>query len=132
MVSRPPTEAKVWAGTVGSGVGATVGSFVVWILGVLLWHASSDADQATSAIGSVPAPVAAMVFLAITVGSTYVGGYLAKHTPRPQPEVDDVVPDPRGGLPPVAHAEHLLSPDDQVKWADAEGHDVSNGGFLRD
>lgn len=70
-------ETKVWAAMGGTGAGATLSAAVVWALGVFVWHASSDASAAQSAIDAVPAPVAALVALALTVLGTFVGGYAA-------------------------------------------------------
>jgi len=77
-----PVEAKVYAATIGTGAGAVVSAFLVWLLGVLIWAAPNSAAGAAEAMASVPAPVSAIVGLIITVGSTFLGGYLAKHTPR--------------------------------------------------
>ena len=78
-----PVEGKVWASTVGGGAGATVSTFVIWLLGVLVWGADSTAEAATDAVAAVPFPVIGIVGLAITVGGIFAGGYLAKHSPRP-------------------------------------------------
>jgi hypothetical protein len=85
-----PIEGKVWAGTVGSGAGATVSAFTLWLLGVTIWHAPSTSEAAGIAVTSVPLPVAGIVALLITVGGTFVAGYMAKHTVRPAPAVEDV------------------------------------------
>ena len=62
--------------------------FIVWLLGVLVQHAPFTAAGATTAVASVPGPVTGVVGLVITVGGSFAGGYLAKHTPRPpRPEV---------------------------------------------
>ena len=90
MSTTAPVEAKVYAATIGTGAGAVVSAFVVWLLGVLIWAAPFTAPGATEAVAAVPGPVVAIVSLVITVGSTFLGGYVAKHTPRPQPEGDDL------------------------------------------
>ena len=100
--SKAPIEGKVWAATVGTGAGAVVSAFTVWLLGVLIWAAPFTAAGATAAVAAVPGPVSAIVGLIITVGSSFFGGYLAKHTPRPQPEVD--------GFPPPEPEPFLLGP----------------------
>lgn len=76
-------ESKVYAATLGSGAGAIVGSFLLWVLGVTLWHASSDAGQSVAAVSSVPAPVSGVVGLVLTVGGAFAAGYRAPHTDRP-------------------------------------------------
>lgn len=78
-----PVESKVYAATIGTGAGAVVAAFVIWLLGVIIWHAPFTSVGATEAAAAVPAPVTGIVALAITVGGTFLGGYRAKHTPRP-------------------------------------------------
>jgi len=88
VTDKAPVEAKVYAATIGTGAGAVVSAFIVWLLGVIVWRAPFTAPGAAEAVASVPGPVTAIVGLVITVGSSFIGGYWAKHTPRPQPEVD--------------------------------------------
>lgn len=65
-------ETKVWAGAAGFLGGGQVGVFLVWLLGVLVWHAPNTADQADTAIRAVPWPAAELVplFLAALTGVT--------------------------------------------------------------
>jgi hypothetical protein len=81
-----PTESKVYGATIGGGAGATLTAFVLWLLGVLIWHVSSTAPAAGDAIAAVPLPVAGVLTGLITLGGVYGGGWLAKHTPRPVDE----------------------------------------------
>ena len=81
-----PTESKVWGSTVGGGSGAVLTSFVLWVLGVTIWNVSINADDAARAMAAVPLPVAGLIGLVITVGGIFLGGWLAKHTPRPDLE----------------------------------------------
>jgi hypothetical protein len=76
-------ESKVYAATIGSGAGAILSGFILWLLGVTLEHSPATAAGAVDAAASVPQPVAALVFLAITVGGTLLAGYSAPHTSRP-------------------------------------------------
>jgi hypothetical protein len=82
--TKAPIESKVYGGTIGTGAGAVISAFVVWLLGVTVWGAPPDSPGATEALAAVPSPVAAIVGLLITVGGSFVGGYLARHTPRPE------------------------------------------------
>lgn len=75
-------EGKVWGATVGSGAGATISAFVLWLLGVFVFHAQASAGNSVEAVASVPGPVAGIVALAITAGGTFLGGYITKHTTR--------------------------------------------------
>lgn len=80
--SSAPVEGKVSASTIGSGAGATASALILWILGVTFWHASTDATQAAAAVAAVPVPVSAAVIGVLTPGLAFLGGYLARHTPR--------------------------------------------------
>lgn len=75
-------EAKVIAGAAGSGLGAALGTFVLWLLGVLVWHAPSAATAAEAAIAAVPSPVSALVLTVLAIVGTAVAGFLAPHTSR--------------------------------------------------
>ena len=76
-------ESKVYAATLGSGAGTILSGFLLWILGVTFWGASSDAAQSVTAASAVPAPVAALVTLLLTIGGAFAAGYAAPHTSRP-------------------------------------------------
>jgi hypothetical protein len=67
-----PVERKVYASTIGAGVGLTVSNFALWAADTLWWPAES---------ATVPEPVAAFVELVVTIGLAFLGGYLAKHDP---------------------------------------------------
>ncbi len=90
-MNASPIEGKVWAATVGTGAGAMVSGFIVWLLGVVVWQSPFTAAGATQAVASVPSPVVGIVGLVITVGAAFLGGYWAKHTPRP--EADELAED---------------------------------------
>lgn len=81
-----PIESKVYAATVGTGAGAIVSAFVLWLLGVTVWGVAFTANAATDAIAAVPAPISGMVGLLITVAGSFAGGYLGDHTERPDLE----------------------------------------------
>jgi cytochrome bd-type quinol oxidase subunit 2 len=82
MPKRAPVETKVIAATGSAAGGVATSTFAVWLLGVLVWGAPYDADHAAHAVLAVPAPVSVLAGLAITAGFTWVGSYLARHTPR--------------------------------------------------
>jgi len=86
-----PVEGKVWAATAGTGAGAIVSTLVLWVLGVTCFGVSTAAESAGQAVAAVPSPVVGAIGLGITVGGTFLGGYLAKHTARPVPTVDPPV-----------------------------------------
>jgi hypothetical protein len=79
-----PTESKVFGGSIGGGSGAIVTTFVLWILGVTVWNAPSTSDASAFAVAAVPGPVSAFIGLLLIVGGAFFGGWLAKHTPRPE------------------------------------------------
>lgn len=78
-----PIEAKVIAAIAGGGLGGAIGQFLLWLLGVLVWHASSTADRATVATAAVPAPVSMLLVALIAAGGAGLAGYSAPHTSRP-------------------------------------------------
>lgn len=82
-----PIETKVYAATAGFIGSSAVASFIIWLLGASLWGAGFGADKVNDAIAAVPSPVAAVVLLLLGVVGTFVGGYVAPHTDRP-----DLVP----------------------------------------
>lgn len=83
-------ETKVQTAVGGTLAGGTVASFLLWLLGVVRWDASASAVAADDAIGAVPWPVSGLVLLGVTALGTFLGGYIGKHTARPDL---DSVPD---------------------------------------
>jgi hypothetical protein len=84
-------ETKVIAAAAGSGFGGALGGFVLWLLGVLVWGAPSDAQHAASAATAVPEPVSSLVVVVLAIAGAYLAGYAAPHTVRadaPRPVVD--------------------------------------------
>jgi hypothetical protein len=69
--STGPLERKVTAATAGSGAGVAFSGLLLWLLDTYLFTASE-----------VPAPVAAAVLVLPPVIATFLGGVLARHTPR--------------------------------------------------
>lgn len=67
---KNPVSGKVYAATIGAGVGATVSEFGLWIVD-RIWWPSPDVD--------IPSPVANMVLLVVTTGLAFISGYFAKH-----------------------------------------------------
>lgn len=85
-----PIETKVYAATAGFIGSSAVASFAIWLLGAWLWDAGFGADRVNDAIAAVPGPVSALVLLVLGAAGTFVGGYVAPHTPRVEPGfVDD-------------------------------------------
>jgi len=80
-----PIEAKVIAAIAGGGLGGAVAQFLLWLLGVLVWHASNTADAATVATAAVPGPVSMLLVALIAAGGAGLAGYAAPHTSRPLP-----------------------------------------------
>lgn len=62
-------DRKVYAATLGTGAGVTVSAFALWIVDQVWWPAE-EVD--------IPLPVAGFVSLIVTVGFTFVSGWLAK------------------------------------------------------
>jgi hypothetical protein len=71
-----PVETKVKAATAaGAGSAAVITPFVVWLVDQLFF--AGDAPP------PVPLPVVGLVGLLVTGACAFVGGWYAKHTPRP-------------------------------------------------
>ena len=70
-------EAKVIAAAAGSGLGAALSAFLLWVVGVLGFGASSAAEQVPKALASVPEPVGALLAILVAIvgaaGSTTWG-----------------------------------------------------------
>ncbi len=76
-------ETKVIAAAAGSGLGAALSAFLLWIVGVLAFGASSAADQVPKALAAVPEPVGALLAILVAICAAGIGGYVAPHTHRP-------------------------------------------------
>jgi hypothetical protein len=76
-------ETKVIAAGGGAGLGAAVSTFLVWLLGVLVFGGSASADQVTKTAGAVPEPAGALLAILVTIGSGILAGWAAPHTDRP-------------------------------------------------
>jgi len=76
-------ETKVIAATAGSGFGAALSAFLLWIVGVFAFGASSSADQVPNALAAVPEPVGALLAILVAILGAFIGGYAAPHTSRP-------------------------------------------------
>ena len=76
-------ETKVIAATAGSGLGAALSAFFLWIVGVFAFGASFAADQVPKALAAVPEPVGALLAILVAILGAFVGGYAAPHTHRP-------------------------------------------------
>jgi hypothetical protein len=79
-MSTQPVSGKVYASTIGAGVGATVSEFGLWVVDRIFWP-SPDID--------IPPPVAAFVTLVIVTGLAFLSGYFAKHGDVPPPPPAD-------------------------------------------
>jgi hypothetical protein len=76
-------ETKVIAAAAGSGLGAALSAFLLWVLGITAFGASSAADQVPKALAAVPEPVGALLAILVAIGAAGIGGYVAPHTHRP-------------------------------------------------
>jgi hypothetical protein len=94
-----PIETKVIAAIAGGGLGGAIGQFLLWLFGVLVWHASSAADKATAATAAVPGPVSMLLVALIAAGGAGLAGYAAPHTSRPAVTPVDSSPVPSQDLP---------------------------------
>ena len=76
-------ETKVIAAAASAGFGGALGTFLTWLLGVVLWGAPANADAAVKASAAVPTPVSALLVVILAVLGAWLGGYAAPHTDRP-------------------------------------------------
>ncbi|MGZ4521931.1 MAG: hypothetical protein ACXVXO_00725 [Mycobacteriaceae bacterium] len=98
---KAPVESKVIAATAGGASGGVVGSFILWLLGVVVWHVPNDAAHSVQAVAAVPEPVGGFALFLLAGLCAFWAGYRAPHTPRPDliPGKALVAPDE----PPVVH-----------------------------
>jgi hypothetical protein len=75
MSASNPTSPKVIASAAGAGVGATVSTLIVWLLGVVVWKQPMTAAAVNDAVTAVPSPVAGLILLLLTAASAAVPGY---------------------------------------------------------
>jgi hypothetical protein len=75
-------EDKVKAASFGAGASGTVTAFVLWALDSAFWHGDALPD--------VPLPVVGLVAMLIPAAGAFLGGYVTRHTPRP--DLEPVVP----------------------------------------
>lgn len=76
-------ERKVVAGTAGAAGGGVLGTFVVWLLGVVAFGGSADAAAVEETLAAVPYPVSGVVVPVVAAAAAYLSGWWARHTPRP-------------------------------------------------
>lgn len=76
-------ETKVIAAAVGGGVGDGLAEFLIWLLGVLVWHQPYAGPLAEQAGLGVPGPVQHLVRALLVLAGVGLGGYTAPHTARP-------------------------------------------------
>ncbi|MEV4760158.1 hypothetical protein AB0J86_34360 [Micromonospora sp. NPDC049559] len=93
-MSYAPVETKVKvASAAGAGSAGILTPFVVWGLDQLFYHGDGQPD--------VPLPLVGLVGLIVTGGCTFVGGWYARHTPRPAepPDQEPLRPGQTGQAP---------------------------------
>jgi hypothetical protein len=83
MGAAAPIESKVYGATIGAAAGTAVSSLVLWLVGVLIFEGPHDAAHNAQAIAAVPEAVATFLRLIAAGGTAFAGGYLARHTSRP-------------------------------------------------
>ena len=101
-------EAKVIAAAAGSGLGAALSAFLLWVVGVLGFGASSASDQVPKALAAVPEPVGALLAILVAIGATFLAGFAAPHTSRPDlaPKTPVIIAvDPITSIPVMVSAE---------------------------
>ena len=97
-------ETKVIAAASGSGLGAAVGTFLTWLLGVTIWGAPASAEAVSKAVSAVPQPVFGLLTILVGVAGAAIGGYVAPHTTRPDLTATETAVEPVPGDAPEAVA----------------------------
>lgn len=69
-MSTGPVESKVKA----ASLGAAVAGVILWVLETYVFH------------GIVPAPLQAIIDIAVPAVTAFILGYAARHTPRTDPD----------------------------------------------
>lgn len=95
LPAKGPIESKVWAALIGAGSGTVISTFLLWLMGAAFWTGDWSNQGADNAILAVPSPLSALVLALVAPGLTFLGGYLAKHTPRNDMQAPGTEPEPR-------------------------------------
>lgn len=74
VLDADAVEPKVKGAAVGATAGVIVTDFLVWGADELFWNGD--------AAPNVPFPVAGFIGLVVTVGLTFLGGFVARHVNR--------------------------------------------------
>lgn len=80
-----PIETKVIAATGGAGAGTAIAGIIMWILDMYVFTGTTP----------VPDVFTALIFAIIPAGTSFLLGWLARHTPRVDAQAL-AVKDPRG------------------------------------
>lgn len=130
-----PTAPKVVAATLGGGIGGTLGTAVVYVIGVFCPGGTFDASNVDKTIAAVPWPLAALVPGALAaVGAAYAG-WKAPHQPRLEDVTaalakyvvgsNETAPAPHDPVPVSAPVQSAGDPGD-------DGEDVTDGDVTDD
>lgn len=98
-MADPRLEAKVKAATGGSAAGVALAGLILFVLDTYVFT-----DQ------PIPDAVSFAVVTLLPIGLTFAGGYLARHTPRPDPAAV------AERLAPPSNVNLLPSPDRAGTW----------------
>jgi hypothetical protein len=133
MSTNGPVETKVYAALVGGVGGGAIGSFLLWLLGITVWHVSNAATAAGAAAAAVPPPVAYLLQWGLPGALAWGAAWLAPHTARPDlavptvptvPTVTVFGPPGAAGVPvPVSLTQTLTADQVLLKAAAAEAPD---------
>lgn len=82
-VRRAPVETKVQLSTAGGALGGAVAALAIWLLGAFVWGGPTDAANGAYTASLVPSVVSGLVLIVVPGLTAFVGGYIGKHTARP-------------------------------------------------
>ena len=88
---KRPVETKVITAAAGGGLSAlVVADLILWGAGGTVWGGGLDSWSADQAIAAVPWPVANAVRGVVATVGAFAGGWIGRHTPRPDLPAHDV------------------------------------------
>lgn len=97
MSASNPISPKVISAAAGAGGSAIIGGAILWALGAGVFGAGWEADTVEAAIASVPSPLAALVYLLITVAGAAIPGYFIADPNRVVGPARAMSPTPQAG-----------------------------------
>lgn len=106
---KAPIAPKALAGTLGSGIGGTLGTAIVYVIGIFCPGGSFDASTVDKTIAAVPWPLAGLIPGAVAAAGALIGTYYAPHQAR-LADVTEALARYTVGVDELAPAAHDVDP----------------------